>query len=85
METSVYVLFPHPWNLFIANYANFKWSRSVLFSGWVAGLKIFLDMTDHVSYLVNIETVVVHAEPIVVMPIQMMIPMLELAYQELLC
>lgn len=57
----------------------------MLFRGWVAGLKIFLDMTDHVSYLVNIEMVVVHAESIVVIPIQMMIPMQELAYQELLC
>jgi hypothetical protein len=36
--------------------------RFVLFSGWVAGLKIFLDMRDHVSCLVNIGAVVVHAE-----------------------
>jgi len=85
METSVHVLFPNLWNLFIVNDANFNWSRSVLFSGWVAGLKIFLDMTDHVSCLVNIETVVVHAEQILGIPIQMMIPMLEQAYQELLC
>lgn len=48
--------------LFKVNDPDFKWLRFVLFSGWAAGLKIFPDMTDHVSYLVNIETVVVHAE-----------------------
>jgi len=59
--------------------------RFVLFSSWVAGLKIFLDMIDHVSCLVNIEMVIVHAESIIVTLIQMKIPVLELAYQELLC
>lgn len=48
--------------LFKVNDPDFKWLRFVLFSGWAAGLKIFPDMTDLVSYLVNIETVVVHAE-----------------------
>lgn len=62
-----------------------KWFRSVLFSDWVADLKTCLGMTDHVSCLVNIEMAVVHAELVVVMLIQVMILVLELAYQELLC
>lgn len=61
------------------------WFRSVLFNDWVADLKICLGMTDCVSCLVSIETAVVHAELVVVMPIQMMILVLELAYQELSC
>jgi hypothetical protein len=36
--------------------------RSVLFSDWVAGMKINLHMKDHVSCLVNIEVLVVCAD-----------------------
>ena len=59
--------------------------RSMLFSGWAVVLRTYLDMRGLVSYLVNTELVIARVLLGLEMLIQMMTPVLGLAYQELSC